>query len=89
MLLSANEPKHTAKATREFLKVNNEIFFNGQVSQLISGYRACFLVIKYKTEGRETHKQAAAEDGCSKGLVEHLKGGNAALYYVQGFFVRF
>ncbi len=30
------------------------------------------------TEGRKTHKQAATEEGCSKGLAKHPKGGNSA-----------
>lgn len=35
--------------------------------------RAFCLVTLDKTKGRRKHKQAAAEDGCSKVLAEHLK----------------
>lgn len=40
---------------------------------------ACFPVIKYKTEWRKAHKQAAAED-----LAEHPKRGNTAFSDVHG-----
>ena len=39
---------------------------------------ACFSLTEDKTEGRETHRQAATEGGCSKDLTKHLKGGNSA-----------
>ena len=29
-----------------------------------------------KTEGRENHKQAATEGGCSKVRAKHVRGGN-------------
>ncbi len=47
----------------------NVIFFNGQVSHLISTQQP-----KDKSEGRKTHKQAAAERRCSKDLAKHLEG---------------
>lgn len=40
---------------------------------------ACFPVIKYQTEWRKAHKQAAAED-----LAEHPKRGNTAFSDVHG-----
>lgn len=40
---------------------------------------ACFPVVKYKTEWRKAHKQAAAED-----LAEHPKRGNTAFSDVHG-----
>lgn len=41
--------------------------------------------IEEKAKGRQTHKQAAGKGGCSKGLAEHLRGGNAAFGFVCGF----
>lgn len=34
---------------------------------------------------QQTHKQAGAEGGCSKGLPEHLKGGNTGFGDVHEF----
>lgn len=38
-----------------------------------------------KTEGKKTHKQAATEGDYSKGLGNHLMGGNWAFNVVHGF----
>lgn len=46
--------------------------------------RAYFSVTEDKTENRETHKHAAAADGCSKGWVENFKKGNAAFGDIHG-----
>lgn len=50
--------------------------------------RACFSVVKYKTEVKKNHKQVATDGSFSKDLAEHLKGGNTAFWvypWVLGF----
>lgn len=53
-------------------KMWNGIFFNSQVSHLISPNTACFTVTEDKAEGKETHKQTATEDVSSKGDVQKM-----------------
>ena len=60
------------------------MFLNGRVSHLTSTQLSCFSLTEDKSEGRMTHKQAATEDGCSKDLANHLKGGNSAFGDVHG-----
>lgn len=61
-----NDPKYTARATREFPKAKK-----WDLSQS--------LVLKPTLEIKlDADKQADAEAGCSKCLVEHLKGWNTA-----------
>ncbi len=71
-----NDPKHTAKAIQEFLKVKREIFCNGKVNLLISTRLSCISLAEDKTNSRKTHKQTTTEVSCSKGLAKHHKGGN-------------
>ncbi len=68
-----NGPKHTAKATQEFLKLKSGIFCNGQVNLLIIS------LAEDKTKGRKTHKHTTTEVSCSKGLAKHHKGGHPLL----------
>lgn len=64
-----------SKRWKNYARQINGIFLNGKVSDLISVQ--WFKVVKLKTEGRRTHKQATTEGGCHKGLADHLNGGNS------------
>lgn len=47
------------------------MFFNAQVSHLISEEKSSFSGIEDRTEDKETHKWAATEVECSKALEKH------------------
>ncbi len=72
------------KQLKTFSRQRNEIFFNCQVSQLISTQLSCFSLTLNKTKDTKTHKQAATKGGCSKGLAKHFKGGNLMLVKSMG-----
>ncbi len=74
-----DDPKHTAKATQEFLKVRSGVFCNGRVNLLISTRLSCISLAEDKTKGRKTHKQTTTEVSCSKALEEHQKGETQSL----------
>jgi len=80
-----NDPKHTAKATQVSQGKEVGCFSMAKSVTCSQPNRACFSLTEDKTEGRKTHKQAAAEGSCSKGLAKHLKGGNSAFGHVHGF----
>lgn len=48
-------------------------FINGRVSHLISNQQSMLSTAEYKTDDRETHKQAATEAGCSNGNVHGIQ----------------
>ncbi len=72
-----DDPKHTAKATQEFLKVKKMEY--SAMTKSISWSQpnwACISLAENKTKGRKTHKQITTEVSCIKGLAKHHKGGN-------------
>ncbi len=88
-----NDPKHTAKATKEFLKAKKWTVM--QWCQVNACYAksitwsesdwACISLAEDKTEGKMPQEQAGTEDGCSRGLAEHHQGWNPASGDVYAF----
>ncbi len=68
-----DDPKHTAKATQEFLKVQSGIFCNGWINLLISTRLSSISLAEDKTKDRKIHKQTTTEVSCSKDLAKHHK----------------
>ncbi len=76
-----NDPKHTAKATKEFLKGKK---WTKSITWPESDW-ACISLAEDKTEGKMPQEQAGTEDGCSRGLAEHHQGWNPASGDVYAF----
>lgn len=81
-VLTNNYPEYMSKTVQELSKANKWNVPKRKVSQ---PKWACFLLTADKTKGRRTHKQAASEGGCTKGLPKHLKGGNPAFGDIYRF----
>ncbi len=80
-----NDPKHTAKATKEFWRERSGLLCNDQVNHLtwilLSMHFTC-----WRQNWREMpQEQAGTEDGCSRGLAEHHQGWNPASGDVYAF----
>ncbi len=78
-----DDPKHTAKATQEFLKVKkwNILQWMSQ-SPYLNLIEHAFHSLKTKLKA---HKQTATEFSCSKSLAKHHKGGNPVSGEVHEF----
>ncbi len=68
-----DDPKHTTKATQEFLKVKSGIFCNGRVSLLISTSLSSISLAEDKTKDRKSPKQTPTEVSFSKDLAKPHK----------------
>ncbi len=80
-----NDPKHTAKATKEFWRERSGLLCNGQVNHLTWIRLSMHFTCWDKTEGKMPQEQAGTEDGCSRGLAEHHQGWNPASGDVYAF----
>ncbi len=81
-----NDPKHTAKATKEFLKGKKWTVMQWpSQSPDLNPIEHAFSLAEDKTEGKMPQEQAGTEDGCSRGLAEHHQGWNPASGDVYAF----
>ncbi len=91
-----NDPKHTAKATQEFLKVKNVEY--SALAKSISWFQpnwACISLVEDKTKGRKTHKQTQTISAYSAEIMKivsaniylvvskYILGPNSVYVYVQ------
>ncbi len=81
-----NDPKHTAKATKEFFE-GKEVDCYAMAKSIAwpESDWACISLAEDKTEGKMPQEQAGTEDGCSRGLAEHHQGWNPASGDVYAF----
>ncbi len=75
-----NNPKHTAKATKEV-----DCYAMAKSITWPESDWACISLAEDKTEGKMPQEQAGTEDGCSRGLAEHHQGWNPASGDVYAF----
>ncbi len=80
-----NDPNHTAKATKEFLKGKKWTYAMAKSITWPQSDWACISLAEDKTEGKMPQEQAGTEDGCSRGLAEHHQGWNPAPGDVYAF----
>ncbi len=69
-----DDPKHTAKATQEFLKVKKVEC--SAMAKSISWSQSDWSCISLAEDKAKNRKQTTTEVSCSKGLAKHHKGGN-------------
>ncbi len=70
-----NDPKHTAKATKEFLKGKKWTVMQWpSQSPDLNPIEHALSLAEDKAEGKMPQEQAGTEDGCSRGLAEHHQG---------------
>ncbi len=81
-----NDPKHTAKATQEFLKVKSGIFCNGRVNLLISTRLSSISLAEDQTKDRKSHKQTTTEVSCSKDPKHQKEETQSLLMYMSSDF---
>lgn len=70
------DPKHTVKATPEFVKTKKYIFFNGSVTDLKSTEQLDYWRQNWRQKALNP-KHAVTEGGSSEGLAKYLQGRNS------------
>ena len=74
-----NDPKHTAKATKEFFKAKKWNVMQWPSQSLdLNPIEHAFHLLKTKLIGKCPKNKQRTEDSCSRGLEEHHQGWNPA-----------